>query len=91
MTKTTYNWIEYNTYGNTTLVYTTFCCLLGTSVIVTFVLFKAAIKKKREIRDPDVNSSYSRISTRIITWCQIDLVVTLLQKIIQIVAIAMNT
>ena len=62
-----YNWIEYNTYEHTPLVYVTFCILLGTSTLIPFKLYRDATLKKKEIRDPEVNSSYSKISIRIIT------------------------
>ena len=65
----TCNWIEYNTYGNTPLVYITFCLMLFFSFFVLFFLFKATIVRKKEIKDPKVNTSYSLISLRIITWC----------------------
>ena len=74
----TYNWIEYNTYGNTPLVYVTFCLLLEASTLATFMMFREATKKKKEIRDPEVNSSYSTLSITIVAWTQFDLISTLI-------------
>ena len=86
-----YNWVEYNTYSDSPVVYATFCCLLGISTLIPFKLYKDASLKKKEIREPTVNRSYSKISIYIITWVQINLVLDFILKIIQIVAIAMNT
>ena len=87
----TFNWIEYNTYSDTPLVYVAFCTLLFASILITFWLYRAAINKKQEIKDPEINNSYSDISIRIISWIQFDLLITLMQKILQVAMIAMNT